>query len=120
MNEEKAVRRFVRRLGDPGRVAVCSEAGPCGYDLYRLLTSAAVACDIVAPSLTPVRPGDRVKTGRRDANKLVRLYRAGELTFVCPPTPEQTNKRHRFQRFQRRDELRQAHRLARVHEHVDP
>ena len=93
VNEEKAVRRFVRRLGDPGRVAVCSEAGPCGYDLYRLLTSAAVACDIVAPSLTPVRPGDRVKTDRRDANKLVRLYRAGELTFVCPPTPEQEGLR---------------------------
>jgi len=86
-NSERAVRRFLRRLGDPEALAVCYEAGPCGYDLYRLLTSVGVACDIIAPSLTPVRPGDRVKTDRRDAMKLVRLYRAGELSFVCPPTP---------------------------------
>ena len=86
-NTERAIRRFLGRLGNPAGLAVCYEAGPCGYDLYRLLTRAGIACDIIAPSLTPVRPGDRVKTDRRDAAKLVGLYRAGELTFVCPPTP---------------------------------
>ena len=61
------------------------EAGPAGYDLLRLLTRLGVACDVMAPSLVPVRAGDRVKTDRRDAKKLVRLYRAGEL-LVCRPT----------------------------------
>jgi len=61
-HREQAIRRFLKRLGDPRRLAVCYEAGPCGYQLYRLLASLGVACDIVAPSLTPVRPGDRVKT----------------------------------------------------------
>jgi len=109
-NSERAIRRFARRLGDPGKLAVCYEAGPCGYDLYRLLTSIDVACDIIAPSLTPVRPGDRVKTDRRDAVKLVRLYRAGELSFVCPPTPLQEGLRD-FVRC--RDDLRCARTAAR-------
>jgi transposase len=109
-NEEKAIRRFVKQLGDPRGLAVCYEAGPCGYDLYRLLASMGVACDIAAPSLTPVRPGDRVKTDRRDARKLVRLYRAGELTFVSPPTPEQEGLRDLVRC---RDDLRRARTAAR-------
>lgn len=109
-NSEKTIRRFVKRLGDPKRLAVCYEAGPCGYELYRLLSSIGVACDIVAPSLTPVRPGDRVKTDRRDARKLVRLYRAGELTFVAPPTPEQEGLRDLVRC---RDDLRRARTAAR-------
>ncbi len=109
-HSEKAVRRFVKRLGDPSRLAVCYEAGPCGYELYRLLASIGVACDIVAPSLTPVRPGDRVKTDRRDARKLVRLYRAGELTFVYPPSPEQEGLRDLVRC---RDDLRRARTAAR-------
>lgn len=109
-HSEKAVRRFVKRLRDPPRLAVCYEAGPCGYELYRLLASLGVACDIVAPSLTPVRPGDRVKTDRRDAKKLVRLYRAGELTFVRPPTPEQEGLRDLVRC---RDDLRRARTAAR-------
>jgi transposase len=87
-NTERAVRRLVAKLGDPAGLAIAYEAGPCGYDLYRLLTSIGVACDVIAPSLVPVRAGDRVKTDRRDAKKLVRLYRAGELSFVAPPSPE--------------------------------
>jgi transposase len=109
-NSEKAVRRLIARLGDPRTLAVCYEAGPCGYDLYRLLTSMGVSCDIVAPSLTPVRPGDRVKTDRRDARKLVRLYRAGELSFVRPPTPEQEGLRDLVRC---RDDLRRARTAAR-------
>jgi transposase len=83
---ERAIRRFVDRLGGPAGLAVCYEAGPGGYALWRLLTSMGVACDVVAPSLVPVRAGDRVKTDRRDAKKLVALYRAGLLRFVAPPT----------------------------------
>ena len=92
-NTERALRRLVRRLGGPAGLAVCYEAGPCGYDPLRLLAGMGVACDVVAPSLVPVRPGDRVKTDRRDAKKLVRLYRAGELSFVAPPSPEQEGLR---------------------------
>jgi transposase len=72
--------------------------------------SIGVACDIIAPSLTPVRPGDRVKTDRRDAVKLVRLYRAGELAFVCPPTPQQEGLRDLVRC---RDDLRCARTAAR-------
>lgn len=85
---ERAIRRFVDRLGGPDGLAVCYEAGPGGFELLRLLARLGVACDVIAPSLIPVRAGDRVKTDRRDAQKLVRLYRAGELTFVAPPRPE--------------------------------
>jgi transposase len=113
-HSEQAIRRLVRRLGGPLGLAVCYEAGPCGYALYRLLTSMGVACDIVAPSLTPVRPGDRVKTDRRDAKKLVRLYRAGELSFVRPPTPEQEGLRDlvRCREGLRRARTAARHRIA--------
>jgi transposase len=85
---ERAIRRFIDRFGGPDGLAVCYEAGPGGFELLRLLTRLGVACDVVAPSLVPVRAGDRVKTDRRDAKKLVRLYRAGALSFVQAPTPE--------------------------------
>jgi transposase len=85
---ETAIRRLIDRLGGPDGLAVCYEAGPGGYALWRLLRSIGVACDIVAPSLVPVRAGDRVKTDRRDAKKLVGLHRGGLLRYVCPPTPE--------------------------------
>ncbi|MGZ6669185.1 MAG: IS110 family transposase, partial [Solirubrobacteraceae bacterium] len=83
-----AIRRFIERLGGPEGLAVCYEAGAGGFALLRLLTELGVACDVVAPSLIPVRAGDRVKTDRRDAKKLVRLYRGGQLSFVAPPSPE--------------------------------
>ncbi len=74
-NTERAIRRFIERAGDPSTLAVAYEAGPCGYEIYRFLSVMGVACDVIAPSLTPVRAGDRVKTDRRDAKKLVRLHR---------------------------------------------
>jgi transposase len=92
-NSERAMRRFVGRLGGPDGLAVAYEAGPGGFALYRLLSELGVACDIVAPSLVPVRAGDRVKSDRRDAKKLVRLYRAGELVFVRAPSVEQEGLR---------------------------
>ena len=88
-NTERALRALVKRLGGAEGLAVCYEAGPCGYEPLRLLASLGVACDVVTPSLVPVRSGDRVKTDRRDAKKLLTLYRAGALSFVQPPTPEQ-------------------------------
>ena len=79
-NEEGSVRHLVSRLGDPAALRACYEAGPCGFELHRLLASMGVACDVVAPSLIPRRAGDRVKTDKRDASRLARLHRAGELT----------------------------------------
>ena len=61
-NEEGSVRHLVSRLGDPAALRACYEAGPCGFELHRLLVSMGVACDVVAPSLIPRRAGDRVKT----------------------------------------------------------
>ena len=85
-NEEAAVRRFFGRLGDPSVLRSCYEAGPGGYDLYRLLTSMGVACDVVAPSLIPKGGWNKVKTDKRDASRQARLHRAGELTPVRVPT----------------------------------
>lgn len=85
---ERAIRRFIDRLGGPAGLSVCYEAGPGGFALWRLLTSMGVACDVVAPSLIPVRTGDRVKTDRRDAIWLVRLLAAGELRFAFVPSVE--------------------------------
>ncbi len=107
---EKAIRRFVGRLGGPAGLAVAYEAGPGGFELLRLLTRIGVRCDVIAPSLVPVRAGDRVKTDRRDAKKLVRLYRAGELVFVAPPD-ERTEGLRDLMRC--RDDLRCARTAAR-------
>jgi transposase len=109
-NTERAVRRLIEKLGGPEGVAVCYEAGPGGYELHRLLTTLGVACDVIAPSLIPIRAGDRVKTDRRDAKKLVRLYRAGELVFVAPPSPAQEGLRDLVRC---RDDLRRARTAAR-------
>ncbi|MCA1837332.1 MAG: IS110 family transposase [Gemmatimonadales bacterium] len=88
-NEPHAIRRLVRRLEReaPGPVRVCYEAGPCGYALQRQMTTARVHCQVIAPGLVPRKPGERVKTNRRDARKLAELLRAGLLTEVRPPTP---------------------------------
>jgi transposase len=67
------------------RLTFCYEAGPTGYGLYRLIKTLGHACVVVAPSLIPRKPGDRVKTNRRDALNLAKLLRAGELTAVWVP-----------------------------------
>jgi transposase len=85
-NTPEAVRSLVRRWSDPGAVRACYEAGPTGYVLYRELTDLGIACTVIAPSLTPRRPGERIKTDRRDARKLAGLLRAGELTAVRVPS----------------------------------
>ena len=80
----KLVRRLARRHGT---ATFCYEAGPTGYGLYRHITELGQACIVVAPSLIPQRPGERVKTNRRDAVSLAKLLRAGELTAVWVPDP---------------------------------
>jgi len=73
LHTPEAVRKLVRKLGPKEELLVAYEAGPCGYELYRQLWSMDVQCVVVAPSLVPRRPGDRVKTDRRDARQLARL-----------------------------------------------
>jgi transposase len=83
---QESMRRVVKRLTAKGeRAHFCYEAGPTGYGLHRLIVSLGHPCTVVAPSLIPRRPGDRVKTNRRDAVGLARLLRAGELTAVWVP-----------------------------------
>ncbi|MGH3505119.1 MAG: IS110 family transposase [Nocardioidaceae bacterium] len=85
-HDEESVRRLIERFPDRSRLRACYEAGPTGYGLYRQLTGMGVRCQVVAPSLVPTRSGDRVKTDRRDARRLARLLRAGELTAIRVPT----------------------------------
>ena len=88
-NNPEAIRRLLRRH-DADAARVCYEAGPTGYDTHRLITSLGFECDVITPSLSPRRPGVRVKTDRIDARNLARLHRAGELTSVRVPTsPEE-------------------------------
>jgi transposase len=85
-HDEVSIRRLVSRFDDRARLEVCYEAGPTGYDLYRLVRRLGVACTVIAPSLVPVAQGDRVKTDRRDAARLTRLFRAGELVAIRVPS----------------------------------
>ena len=85
-NTPDAVVKLVKRLRKEGmRLSFCYEAGPCGYGLHRQLLDLGQVCQVVAPSLIPKKPGDRVKTDRRDSLNLARLHRAGELTAVWVP-----------------------------------
>jgi transposase len=117
-NEPNAVRRLVRKLEReaPGPVRACYEAGPCGYALQRQMTTTRVSCQVIAPALVPRKPGERVKTNRRDARKLVELLRAGLLTEVRPPTPEEEAVRDlcRARDDARADLQRCRHRLGKL------
>jgi transposase len=116
-NEPAAVRRLAKKLereASGGEVRCCYEAGPCGYTLQRQLEAAAgVVCEVIAPSLIPVKPGERIKTNRRDALKLARQLRADELTAVHPPTPADEAVRDlcRCREDARKDLLRAQDRL---------
>lgn len=89
-HDRRGVGRLVRKLRGLGEgVSCCYEAGPCGFTLQRELKRAGIGCAVIAPSLIPTRSGDRVKTDRRDAQKLAKLWRAELLTEVHPPTEAQ-------------------------------
>ncbi len=114
-NEAAEIRKFARKLkrSAAGELRCCYEAGPIGYALQRLLVAEGVACDVIAPSLIPRKPGDRVKTDRRDARKLAELFRAGLLTDVRPPTPKEEAVRDlcRCREDAKEDQMRARHRL---------
>lgn len=113
--DDRGWARAVRRLKAHGRKVGCVyEAGPCGYEPQRVLASRGVSCEVAAPSLIPRRPGDRVKTDRRDADKLARLYRAGELTLVAVPDAQREGLRDllRAREDAYADLLRRRHRLS--------
>ena len=78
-NCPESIRKLVEKLGPVEHLRVCYEAGPTGYVVYWQLTALGVRCDVVAPTLVPVKAGDRVKTDRRDAEILARSYRGGGL-----------------------------------------
>ncbi|MGH9092141.1 MAG: IS110 family transposase [Acidimicrobiales bacterium] len=114
--DDESVRRLVGRFADPSRVRACYEAGPTGYELSRTLGRAGMRCEVIAPSLIPTAPGDRVKTDRRDARRMALLFRAGQLSSVRVPSVaeegvrdlcraradmviDQTRARHRLGKF---------------------
>jgi transposase len=113
-NDEHSVRRLIARFPDPRNLRVCYEAGPTGYDLHRLLANLGVSCDVVAPSLIPKAPGDRVKTDRRDCRRLARLHRAGELVAIRVPRVEEEAVRDlcRARADMVEDRMRARHRLS--------
>lgn len=113
-NRPESIRKLVKKLGPPAQVRACYEAGPTGYVVYWQLTALDVACQVVAPTLVPVKAGDRVKTDRRDALKLARSYRAGDLTPVWVPAPAHEALRDlvRAREAAKKDQLRARHRLG--------
>jgi transposase len=117
-NEPNAVRRLVRKLEReaPGPVLMCYEAGPGGYALQRQVATPRVSCQVIAPALIPRKPGERVKTNRRDARKLAELLRAGLLTEVRPPTLAEEAVRDlcRARDDAREDRQRARHRMGKL------
>lgn len=113
-NRIESIRRLIKKLGSSEHLRVCYEAGPTGYVLYWQMTELGVKCEVVAPTLVPVKAGDRVKTDRRDAEKLARCYRAGELTPVWIPDAAHEALRDlvRARLAAKRDQLRARHRLS--------
>jgi transposase len=95
-NTPKKVEKLIAKLSeacDGGLLLFCYEAGPCGYGLYRQLIASGHDCEVVAPSKIPKAAGERIKTDRRDALKLARLLRSGDLTAVWVPDREQERMR---------------------------
>ena len=117
-NERGAIRRMVKKIlrEAKGEVRMCYEAGPCGYALQRTLKELGVDCVVIAPSLIPVKPGERIKTDKRDARKLAEMFRAGLLTEVHPPTEEEESVRDlcRCREDAKADQLRARHRLGKM------
>jgi transposase len=115
-NRPEAVRKLVKKLGPAEQLRVCYEAGPTGYVLYWQLIELGVKCEVVAPTLVPVRAGDRVKTDRRDAKRLARSYRAGDLTPVWVPDAAHEALRDlvRARHAAKKDELRARNRLSKL------
>lgn len=114
-NTEQAIRRLVRKVREKtsGPVRACYEAGPLGFGLLRQLEGLGVEAIVIAPSKIPAKPGDRVKTDRRDALKLVELFKAELLTEVRPPSEEEEAVRDlcRVRQKTKENETAAKHRL---------
>ena len=112
-NREDSIRKFIKRLASPEQLRACYEAGPTGFVLYWQLRQLGVDCTVVAPSLVPKKPGDRVKTDRRDALKLARCHR-NDLTAVWVPDEASEALRDlvRQREAAQQDQLRARHRLT--------
>lgn len=89
INTPRNIEKWVKRLTARGPAEFVYEAGPCGYEVQRQIEALGERCVVIAPGLIPKRATDRVKTDRRDAEKLARLWRAGELTAIRVPTREE-------------------------------
>jgi transposase len=113
-NRPESVRKLMKKLGPAKELRVCYEAGPTGYVVYWQLTALGVKCEVIAPTLVPVKSGDRVKTDRRDATKLARSYRAGDLTPVWVPDGAHEALRDlvRAREAAKKDQQRARHRLG--------
>jgi len=113
-NREDSVKRLAKKLNADGSWEACYEAGPTGYALYWQLTKLGIVCTVVAPTLVPMKAGDRVKTDRRDAERLARSFRAGDLTAVWVPDPAHEALRDlvRAREAAKRDQLRARNRLS--------
>jgi transposase len=113
-NRPESIRKLVKKLGPAEHLRACYEAGPTGYVVYWQLTAVGVKCEVVAPTLVPVKSGEGVKTDRRDALKLARCYRAGDLTPVWVPDAAHEALRDlvRAREAAKKDQLRAQHRLS--------
>jgi transposase len=113
-NRLESIRKLIGKLGPAKTFKACYEAGPTGYVLYWQLTQLGVNCEVIAPSLVPTKAGDRVKTDRRDAEKLARCHRAGELTAVWVPDASHEALRDlvRAREAAKKDQLKARHRLG--------
>jgi transposase len=113
-NRAESIRKLVKKLGPVEEIKVCYEAGPTGYVLYWQLAELGVSCEVIAPTLVPMKAGDRVKTDRRDAERLVRSYRSGDLTAVWVPDEGSEALRDlvRAREAAKQDQLRARHRLS--------
>src|SRR5580700_10345027 len=113
-NRTESIRKLLKKLGPVEQLKACYEAGPTGYVLYWQLAELGVRCEVIAPTLVPMKAGDRVKTDRRDAERLARSYRSGDLTPVWVPNEGSEALRDlvRTREAAKQDQLRARHRLS--------
>src|ERR1700723_1765414 len=113
-NRAESIRKLVKKLGPVEKLKACYEAGPTGYVLYWQLAELGVRCEGIAPTLVPMKAGDRAKTDRRDAERLARSYRSGDLTPVWVPNEGSEALRDlvRAREAAKQDQLRARHRLS--------
>ena len=117
-NETRSLKKLVKQLKKLSTAPIVAvyEAGPCGYDFLRQITALDVDCRVIAPSLIPKKPGERIKTNRRDAAKLAMMFRAGLLTEIQPPRPEDEAARDltRAREDAKQDLMSARHRLSKL------